>query len=164
MRPFGSGGFGGAGFGPSAHLGDLVSALLDGELAAPQEAGARTHLAGCPDCTRELAAVGQARSWVRGLPQVDPPFGFYERIVPDRRPALVGAAFGDRTALRRRAALAALGAAAAAVTVLGVGSPSQRPASPVVPRLVEAHATSASVGADLMSKLAPVGVPVSFGR
>jgi hypothetical protein len=60
--------------------------------------------------------------------------------------------------------LAALGAAAAAVTVLGVGSPSARPVNPAVPRLVEAHATSAAVGADLLSKLAPVGIPVSFGR
>ena len=160
---FGMGDFASSGFGPTAHLGDVLSALLDGELAPPEEAGARAHVLGCPECTRELAAVGQARSWVRAMPQVDPPFGFYERILLDRRPP-VSSTFGDRTTLRRRAGLAALGAAAAAVTVLGVGSPSQRPVSPAVPRLVEAHATSASVGADLLSKLAPVGVPVSFGR
>lgn len=145
-------------FGDSAHLGDALSALLDGELAAAQEEVARAHLARCPECAQELVAVRDARTWLRTLPPVDPPFGFYERLLLD------GGRLQIPANLRRRAGLAALGAAAAAVTVLGVGSPSTRPVSPAVPRLVEAHATSASVGADLLSKLAPVGVPVSFGR
>jgi anti-sigma factor RsiW len=145
-------------FGDSAHLGEVLSALLDGELAAGQEEVARAHLARCPACADELAAVRQARTWVRALPPVDPPFGFYERMLLDAN------GYQVRPGLRRRAGLAALGAAAAAVTVLGVGSPSPRPVNPAVPRLVEAHATSASVGADLVSKLAPAGVPVSFRR
>lgn len=145
-------------FGDSVHLGDGLSALLDGELVGAQEEVARGHLAGCAQCAEELAAVRDARMWLRALPPVDPPFGFYERMLLDRDRLRIPAN------LRRRAGLAALGAAAAAVTVLGVGSPSTRPVSPAVPRLVEAHATSASVGADLLSKLAPVGVPVSFGR
>jgi len=145
-------------FGDSAHLGDALSALLDGELVAAQEEVARAHVARCPDCAQELVAVRDARTWLRALPPVDPPFGFYQRILLDGgRPQFPAN-------LRRRAGLAAFGAAAAAVTVLGVGSPSTRPVSPAGPRLVEAHATSASVGADLLSKLAPVGVPVSFGR
>ena len=155
--------FGHGRFGGQTHLGDALSALLDGELSPAQQETARAHLATCPECTDELAAVGQARSWVRGLPQVDPPFGFYERILLDR-PLPGAAAFGARSSLRRRAGVAAFGAAAAAVTLLGVGSPAARPVNPAMPRLVEAHATSASVGADLLSKLAPVGVPVSFGR
>lgn len=145
-----------------SHLGDALSALLDGELPVAQADQARAHLATCPTCAHELAAVTQARAWVRALPPVEPPFGFYERMLLDRQPATV--AFGARSNLRRRAGLAALGAAAAAVTVLGVGSPAAQPVSPAVPRLVEAHAASASVGADLLSKLAPMGVPVSFGR
>jgi len=153
----------GSDFGASAHLGDALSALLDGELPPPMERGARAHLAGCPECVQELAAVDQARRWVRALPLVEPPFGFYERMLLERAQPTAGA-FGARSTLGRRAGLAALGAAAAAVTVLGVGSPSQAPVSPAVPRLIEAHATSASVGADLLSKLAPAGVPVSFGR
>jgi anti-sigma factor RsiW len=155
-RPFG--------FGRPAHLGDALSALLDGELPAAQEPGALQHLAGCPTCTEELAAVRQARTWVRALPPVEPPFGFYERMLLDSRPPVVTGFAGTRPALRRKAGLAALGAAAAAVTVLGVGSPSPRPVNPAVPRLVEAHAAGASVGADLLSKLAPVGVPISLGR
>ena len=149
-------------FGAGDHLGDALSALLDGELPRPQEETVRAHLAVCPACAEELLAVRQARSWVRALPPVEPPFGFYERMLRDA-PLPLGA-FGAQPSVRRRAGLAALGAAAAAVSVLGIGSPSPRPVSPPVPRLVEAHATSASVGADLVSKLAPVGVPVSFGR
>jgi anti-sigma factor RsiW len=155
--------FGNGSFGASAHLGDALSALLDGELPTAQEAAAQAHLARCPSCADELLAVTQARSWVRALPPVEPPFGLFERMLLER-PQPVPGAFGARASLRRRAGLAAAGAAAAAVTVLGVGSPSQPPVSPAVPRMVEAHATSASVGADLLSKLVPVGVPVSFGR
>ena len=153
--------FGRGGFGASQHLGDALSALLDGELPANQETAARAHIAGCPACAHELLAVTQARSWVRALPPVDPPFGLYERMLLER-PQRISAAFDTRASIRRRAGVAAFGAAAAAVTVLGIGSPSQPPVSPAVPRMVEAHATSASVGADLLSKLAPVGVPVSF--
>ena len=159
-REFGTGGFGAA----DGHLGDALSALLDGELPVTQETAARAHIAGCPACAHELLAVTQARSWVRALPPVDPPFGLYERMLLERRQPMAAAFVGTRASMRRRAGVAAFGAAAAAVTVLGVASPSQPPVSPAVPRMVEAHATSASVGADLLSKLAPVGVPVSFGR
>lgn len=172
-----SNGFGRGRFGGRSHLGDALSGLLDGELSPAQQQTARAHLATCPGCAEELAAVGQARSWVRGLPQVDPPFGFYERMLLDRpaaRPAARpvtrpvtrtgGVPFGARPGLRRRAGLAALGAAAVAVTVLGAGSPAAPPANPPMPQLVEARTTSASVGADLLTKLAPMGVPVSFGR
>ena len=172
------------------HLGDALSGLLDGELGAAQQDAAQAHLAGCPACARELSAVRQARTWVRALPPVDPPSGFYERVLEQGR--LVSPAFGRqpfgrqpfgrqafggrgrpgtpadpaaaRAQLRRRAGAVAVGAAAAAVTVLGMGSPQQTPVSPAVPRFVEAHASSASVGAELLSKLAPMGVPVSFGR
>ena len=156
-------------WGPSDHLGDALSGLVDGELGPGQEEAALAHLAGCPSCADELSGVRQTRAWVRALPPVDAPLGFYEGMLHDRR---FGASRSGRqqplpvagAQLRRRAGLVAVGAAAAAITVLGVGSPSQTPVSPAVPRLVEAHASSASVGADLLGKLAPMGVPVSFGR
>ena len=166
--------------GGSDHLGDALSGLLDGELGPDQEDAALAHLTGCPGCAEELSAVRQARTWVRALPPVEPPLGFYERVLHEGRAGSrsVGTQpfgsrpFGSRhqpaaarAQLRRRAGMAvAVGTAAAAVTVLGVGSPRQAPVSPAVPRLIEAHASSASVGADLLSKLAPMGVPVTFGR
>jgi anti-sigma factor RsiW len=154
--------FGGSRAG-GGHLGDALSGLLDGELDRQHADAARVHLLACPDCAAELHAVTRARAWVRALPPVEAPFGFYERVLLDHRPA-PPAPPAVASGLRRRAGLAALGAAAAAATVLGVGSPRQSPVSPSVPRMIEAHATGASVGADLLSKLAPMGVPVSFGR
>lgn len=148
----------------NGHLGDALSGLLDGELDLHQERAALTHLGTCIECATELVAVRQARSWVRTLPPVEPPFGFLERLVGAPSGARPGPPVVSRSALRRRAGLAAVGAAAAAATVLGVGAPRQQPVLPAVPRLVEAHATSASVGADVLSKLTPMGVPVSFGR
>jgi anti-sigma factor RsiW len=176
----GSGGFpdddaGYGGFaqpGRSRHLGDALSALLDGELAPPQADAARAHVVSCPECAGELEAVSQARTWVRALPPVEPPFGFYDRMLAARGPITVAAPvllsppvpLRAALSLRRRAALAAFGAAAAAVTVLSVGSPQQSPVVPSVPHLVGAHATSASVNADLVSKVAPMAVPGSFRR
>jgi anti-sigma factor RsiW len=156
--------------GGARHLGDALSALLDGELAPPHAEAARAHLLSCPNCAGELEAVSLARSWVRALPPVEPPFGFYERMLAARGPIVVAALVPmsppvpSRTtlSLRRRAALAAFGAAAVAVTVLSVGSPQQSPVVPSVPHLVAAHATSTSVNADLVSKVAPMAVPLSF--
>ncbi|HEX3621388.1 MAG TPA: zf-HC2 domain-containing protein [Acidimicrobiales bacterium] len=163
---FGTGSFGGPSpAGGQGHLGDALSALLDGELAGPQVGAAHSHLLGCERCAAELAAVSQARTWVRALPPAEPPFGFYERILLERVPLVVvqPAPVGGGS-VRRRVALAAVGVAAAAVTVLGVGSPQQHPVVPSVPHLVEFHSTGTAANADVMSKLAPMAVPVSFGR
>jgi anti-sigma factor RsiW len=167
--PFGTGGlgderFGGPRFGAAqgaGHLGDALSALLDGELASGPLEAARGHLAACPDCVAELRAVSQARTWVRALPPVDPPFGFYERVLRHDTGARI---VRSPAPLRRRAGLAVVGLAATAATVLGVGSPQQSPAVPSVPHLVQAHAASTTVSFDLVSKLSPMAVPVSFGH
>ena len=141
------------------HLDDLLSGLLDGELGPAEEAAAGAHLAACPECRAEMDAVGAVRATVRALPVVDPPFGFYERML---RPA---AAAGPWWRDRRRAVAAALvGSAAVSVGFLGVSSPTPQPVSPSVATLIEAHATSASVSGDVLSTLTPAGVPVSFGR
>jgi putative zinc finger protein len=135
-----------------AHLGDLLSALLDSELAPWQAEAARAHLASCPVCAAELDAVGTARSWVRELPPVDPPFGLYERLLRSR----------NRFA---RAGVAALAAGAAvSIGMVAFSSPRQAPVSPPVARLVDAHAATASVAGDPLSQLVPAATPVSFPR
>ena len=142
------------------HLGDMLSALLDHELSVEQEFAAREHLAACGACASELERVRLARSWVRGLPAVEPPFGFLERIVFGPEPRYVA-----RPSVRRRIGVAALAtSAAAAVALIGITPPRDTPVSPSVARFVEAHATGASVDNDPLSRLAPLGVPVSFGR
>lgn len=157
----GDGPFGRASGGGGGHLGDALSALLDGELAAERVEAARAHLVSCTDCAAELRAVSQARTWVRALPPVEPPFGFYERLLQHETAAR---AVRSAAPLRRRAGLAVVGLAAAAATVFGVGSPQPSPAVPSVPHLVQAHAASTTVSFDLVSKLSPMGVPVPFGH
>lgn len=147
--------------GPEEHLGDALSGLLDGELPGRVEASARSHLSACPDCADELGLVGAARTWVRALPEVEPPFGFYERLLRDDPEV----ARWRRAWSSRRVGVAALAAsAAAAVALLGLGPSHEAPVSPPVGRLVEAHAAGASFGSDPLSRLAPIGVPVTFRR
>jgi anti-sigma factor RsiW len=142
---------------PAGHEGDALSALLDGELSGADERRARAHLAACSACAAELEAVGQARSWLRALPPVDPPAGFRRRLLEG--------ATGEVVRLRtRRAGLAALAAgAAASVALLGLVSPGEPPATPRVGQLIESHATAVG-GGDPVSQLVPAGVPVSFRR
>lgn len=94
------------------HAGPALSAMLDGELSAAEEAQVQAHLVSCASCRSELDTVRLVRSWVRALPPVDPPFGFLERLAQPYRTS------------RRRVAIATVGAAAAVVaTVLGVTPP-----------------------------------------
>lgn len=93
---------------------DLLSALLDGELEAGDEARVRDLVAGSPEAQEELAALAQVRTWVRDLPAVDPPFGFYERLLQparaERRPRHIGAKVASAIAV----------AAAAIVLIVGI--------------------------------------------
>ena len=134
------------------HAGDLLSALLDGELDPAEEAQVRTHLSACDACRREFDVVSQARRLVRDLPPVEPAFGFLQRL---RRPARRWA----------HAAVASLAAgAAASVAVVALAAPRESPVSPHVARFVDVHAASASTSGDPISDLTPVAVPVSFNR
>ena len=141
------------------HLGDALSGLLDGELPLPAELAARQHLAACPDCALEYEHVRTARAWVRALPAAEPPFGFLEGLLLHPPAAAV-------PLLSRRWARLAAGAvsAAAAVALVGFASPRDAPVSPAVDRMVEVHAAGASVDADPLTRLAPLGIPVSFRR
>jgi anti-sigma factor RsiW len=136
--------------GPGAeHAADLLSALLDAQLTAADEQVVRAHLARCPRCAAELRAVEEARSWLRSLPVVDPPVGFYERLFGTRR--------------RRRWGAASLAAAAAAsVAFVGVLPAREAPVKPAVASFIRTHAVTASVDGDPVSQLATAGVPVSF--
>ena len=108
---------------------DLLSALLDGELDPAEEARVRDLVADSPDAQDELAALVQVRTMVRDLPPVDPPFGFYERMLrPAKRPSHVGAKVGG--------ALAA--AAAAVVLIVGI-TPATDSVVPPVAAYAERH-------------------------
>ena len=150
-----------------SHLGDALSAFLDGELGPGERAAAESHLTACDHCRSELDRAAVARAQVRALPSVEPPAGWRQRMLQQRPAAGVRgpAATGVPLQRRRRAAVAALVASAAAsVTLLRLVSGAQTPVTPAVGRLVEAHAATASVEGDPLTQLAPVGVPVSLGR
>ena len=131
------------------HAGDALSALLDDELTGREEADVRAHLVECGACAAELEALGAARLWVRKLPRVDPPLGFFERQLSSRRRRRVGAA-------------ALVAAAALSVAFVGMLPTREEPVKPPVASLVRTHAITASVDGDSLSELATAGVPVSF--
>ena len=67
----------------SDHLGELLSAHLDGELSSAELRSVGTHLPGCDMCQQELTALHAARAALRGLPTLEAPeFGIAEAIAP----------------------------------------------------------------------------------
>ena len=129
----------------STHGGELLSALLDGELGPAEREAVVAHVTGCGDCADELAALRAARLALRSLPAVDPPGGFFEGLVP---PRLVGGRAPARRARRGPtrlvAAQVAVAAAAALVIAAGAGSWRPAPVSAQVGGAVERHAAAAS--------------------
>ena len=57
----------------SEHLGELLSAHLDGELTGDELGMLNGHLPGCELCQTELAALHGARSALRSLPLLEAP-------------------------------------------------------------------------------------------
>ena len=67
----------------SEHLGELLSAHLDGELASDELGMLHEHLPGCELCQTELAVLHGARSALRSLPRLEAPhFGVPEVKAP----------------------------------------------------------------------------------
>ena len=56
---------------PDGHLGDRLSAYLDGELVTLEHRRVTRHVVDCPDCRVELQELDRARIAVRSLPGVD---------------------------------------------------------------------------------------------
>lgn len=92
------------------HAGDLLSALLDGELTADEAIAVCGHVGACAACATELQDVRDARRLLRELPAVEPPFGFLDTL-------------GRRH--RRAPVLAAASIAAAAAIAVAVIAPWQ---------------------------------------
>jgi anti-sigma factor RsiW len=135
----------------SRHVGDALSAFVDGELSELEADVVSAHVAHCAACAAELEDIRAARALLRTLPAVDAPFGLVERM--------------HRTARRRRMAAAAMGAAAVASVVFVGSLPArEKPVKPAVATLVRTHAITASVDGDSLTGLATAGVPVSFRR
>ena len=131
------------------HLGDLLSALVDGELAEPEREAAERHLDGCPPCRAEWAMAAGAHELVAGLPALALPAPVWSAI----------AASGRRRP--RPVVWVSACAAAAGIAILAMSPPRHR-VTPQMAHLVEVHAVSS--GDDPVTQLAPAAVPASFGR
>jgi anti-sigma factor RsiW len=84
-------------FGAFSHLGEAISAYLDGELKTPELGKVSGHLAGCDVCRDELDSMMEVRARLRSLPTLELPAGILD-AEPKARPlhrrprVLVGAA------------------------------------------------------------------------
>ncbi|MEA2010683.1 MAG: zf-HC2 domain-containing protein, partial [Actinomycetota bacterium] len=92
---------------PDGHLGDRLSAYLDGELVTLEHRRVTKHLVDCADCRAELQELDGARIAVRSLPGVDT--------------TMTGEIAATPTPHRRRRIVAGgIGAAAAAALLVGL--------------------------------------------
>ncbi len=78
------------------HLGDLLSAYLDGELAPDEHNQVVSHLAACDRCQLDLRELHDTRAAVRGLPTLEAPTWLLVESVNDasarRHPVRIAAA------------------------------------------------------------------------
>lgn len=128
-----------------SHVGELLSAYLDGEVRPEEQALVGTHLATCEECRVELADLHAARAALRSLPVLEMPPG----LAPAPPPEVV-------VPLRRRAA-AWVAAAAAAILVLVVGL-----ATVLAPRAVPIPLEEVSNRHTARVSLDPVSGPVDL--
>ncbi len=92
---------------PDGHLGDRLSAYLDGELVTLEHRRVTHHLVDCVDCRSELHELDRARIAVRSLPGVD-------MTATGEMPAVPAARF------RRRFVAGSVAAAAAVALFVGL--------------------------------------------
>lgn len=129
--------------GEGSHADDLISAHLDGELDAETTAWVESHLAGCAGCRRAAGEAELARSWVRGLPDVDGSPVVQRFLARHRAVIRTGAAF--------------VGAAAVALAALALTSAVLHPdVLPPVDVLADTHRVAvgaADAGEDMSTVL-----------
>lgn len=119
---------------------ELLDAYADGELTDAERTEVEALLERSPEARAELADIERVRGLVRDLPEVDAPFGFYERL---RRPD----PSHQRSRRRRRApgvVFASIGAVAAAVVLVVAIAPVGHRLAPPVEDLSQRHAMLAS--------------------
>src|SRR2546423_9970850 len=83
----------------SEHAGDLLSALLDGELDPAQREAVTAHLRTCSTCAAELERATTAKEAIRALPWLDLPRPVDVRLGRRRRRILAPAAFVSAAAV-----------------------------------------------------------------
>jgi hypothetical protein len=125
---------------------ELLDAYLDEELTVAEQRSVDELLASSAEARAELDDIRRVRSLVRGLPEVDAPFGFYERMVRPKRRRARGVAF------------AAVGAVAAAVVLVIALAPVGDQFTPPVDDVALDHVTLASHTGEVPADLTPMAL------
>ncbi len=131
---------------PDGHLGELLSAYLDGELSAAEQRRVSDHVISCADCRAELHDLDRARIAVRSLPGVET--GQFDQI-----PVL------PRSRRRRAVAAGSIGIAAAVAVILGLAFGGQPQPSITLDDLTTQHIARAS--AEPGFAVFPAGIEIS---
>lgn len=113
----------------TGHVGDSVSALVDGQLSEAEEERVWSHVLGCPGCRRLVEHEGWTKNRLRALSG---------QATHDAPPDLLGQLYAveawatvdriERTSRRRRAAVAVVGAGSVGMAVLGIVGATTAPA------------------------------------
>jgi anti-sigma factor RsiW len=119
---------------PGGHLGEELSAYLDGELTTIEMPAVSAHIAECTDCRMELGDLDRSRIAVRALPGLEPP-EFLEVKRAERN---------HRRTVWPAAAVAGSVAAAALAFTIASGGGGVQPAAIELADLQTRHAAVAS--------------------
>lgn len=137
---------------------DALSAHLDDELDDATRALVDTRLGASAEWRDVLAELRETRDALRALPAVDGDPAFWARVLAGDTVVDLADERQKRRGVGWRVAVA--GAAAAAVIVIAVVAvPGRERVKPAVAAFTDAHATRSSIGDDVISHLASVGVP-----
>ncbi|GMQ86766.1 MAG: hypothetical protein BMS9Abin07_2361 [Acidimicrobiia bacterium] len=131
---------------PDGHLGEQLSAYLDGELSAAEQREVSDHVINCADCRAQLHDLDRARIAVRSLPGVET--GQFDKI-----PVF------PRSRRRRAVAAGSIGIAAAVAVILGLAFGGQQQPSISLDDLTTFHIARAS--AEPGFAIFPSGIEVS---
>lgn len=123
---------------------DLLDALADEELASDMAAALRDHVAACPACAAEAAAIGALRAELATLREEAAPEALRQRLATTLRNDPPAATVPDR---RRLLALAAAGIGGIAIGAGGFGLLHDSRSETVTHDLLTAHARALLAGA-----------------
>lgn len=133
-----------------SHLGDLLSAYLDGELNPAERERVAGHLQGCDVCRQDLEDAADGRTAVRSLPTLELPV----LLLPDD---VARIAERERLGWRITAAVA-VAAVAGVIGLAGLAAADRQQISP--PDLAQVHlarTSGAGLGASGMAALVADG-------
>lgn len=123
---------------------ELLSALLDGAVTEEEREIANAWLERSAAARAEYNSLAQVKAALGGMGEVEPPFGFFDRMLLQGTPTPTITSAMDRRAGRSRnragAAVAALVASAAAWVVVGGTVAADTPADPQVEEVASGEA------------------------